>query len=104
MKRAYGLIWLFTCVLLLAPAKAGAQSVPGVVSIENEVLSRYLNDSDYDTADYTYTNMDKYVPPRSGQYDKPDHPAANVHGYLHGISPFAHTPARRKAKALLFSS
>lgn len=72
MKRAYGLIWVFTCVLLLAPAKAGAQSVPGVVSIENEVLSRYLNDSDYDTADYTYTNMDKYVPPHSGQYDKPD--------------------------------
>ena len=65
-------IWILACILFLTAVEAGAQSVHGVVSIENEVLNRYLNDSDYDTADYTYTNMDKYVPARSSQYDKPD--------------------------------
>ena len=48
-----------------------AQSVPSVVSIENEVLEKYLNDSDYDTTDYSYTHMSKYVPERYGQCDKP---------------------------------
>ena len=48
-----------------------AQSVPSAVSIENEVLEKYLNDSDYDTTDYSYTHMSKYVPERYGQCDKP---------------------------------
>ena len=72
MKRTSGFISVLACLLLLSATEAGAQSVPGVVSIENEVLSRYLDDSDYDTADYTYTHMDRYVPDRSGVYDKPE--------------------------------
>ena len=61
------------CFLMavLVPAAAGAQLVQKVVSIENEVLSAYLDDSDYDPSDYSYTKMTEYVPPVYGRYDKP---------------------------------
>lgn len=64
--RVILLLWM-----LLLPAAAGAQCVIDVTSIENDVLAQYLDDSEYDTADYSYTNMSKYVPERSGICDKP---------------------------------
>ena len=61
---------LFLSAVVLSPG-AAAQAVPEVVNIENEVLRKYLDDSDYDTSDYSYTNMSKYVPSRQAVYDKP---------------------------------
>lgn len=58
------------CFLLLA-SEAAAQIVPREVSIENDLLARYLDDSDYNPADYTYTHIDRYIPEMYAQFDKP---------------------------------
>lgn len=62
---------LLVAAALALPQSVRAQSVSPVVSIENELLEKYLNDSDYDLSDYSYTNMSKYVPDRYGKWDKP---------------------------------
>ena len=51
--------------------EAEAQIVPPVVSVENDFLARYLDDSDYNPSDYSYTHIDRYIPEMFGQYDKP---------------------------------
>lgn len=49
---------LFTVLfLLLTACEAKGQIVPKTVNIENERLSDYLDHSDYNPNDYTYTNM-----------------------------------------------
>ena len=60
-----GLFFLFLA------AEAAAQIVPPVVSVENDFLTSYLDDSDYNPSDYSYTHIDRYIPEMYGQYDKP---------------------------------
>ena len=63
---------MLLCIRILLPETgAEAQLVSRTVSIENAVLSRYLNDSDYDVKDYTYTHVDRYTPDVYAQCDKP---------------------------------
>ena len=70
-KRALsGWPLLGLCLLLMA-TEAAAQIVPPEVSVENDSLARYLDDSDYDPADYSYTHIDRYIPEMYGQFDKP---------------------------------
>lgn len=56
-------------LLLLSACVAQGQIVPQTVNIENELLTDYLDHSDYDVNDYTYTNM--YLPEESRRWDSP---------------------------------
>ena len=56
-------------ILLLVTIVAGAQSVPRMVIIENELLSYYLDHSDYNPDDYTYTNV--FLPEKRARWDCP---------------------------------
>ena len=78
MKRR---IW-FAALLALVTVTAGAQTghrehhgtemVPKMVIIENQVLRHYLDNSDYNPDDYTYSNMWKSLPEQYGRYDRPE--------------------------------
>ena len=70
-KRALLLRSILGFCFLLLTTEAAAQIVPPEVSIENDLLARYLDDSDYDPADYSYTHLDRYIPEMYGQFDKP---------------------------------
>ena len=61
-------IFLIAC---LGTAPCLAQAVPPVVSIENDALRQYLDDSAYNPDDYSYTNMSRYCSGHFGKNDKP---------------------------------
>lgn len=72
MKKWALSVWpLLGLWILFHPVEAAAQIVPPVVSVENDFLTRYLDDSDYNPSDYSYTHIDRYIPEMYGQYDKP---------------------------------
>lgn len=64
MKR-----FILITALLLASAVAGAQIVPRMVIIENDLLKYYLDHSDYNPNDYTYTNI--FLPAQRQRWDSP---------------------------------
>jgi len=73
-KHINGFFLALACTLacLLASShNAGAQIVPKMVIIENHALSCYLDNSNYNTSDYTYTNIHLYKPEERGRYDWP---------------------------------
>jgi len=72
MAKAYKSIIIALSLLLLGIGRAGAQIVPRLVFIENDVLRQYLDNSNYDVNDYTYTNITSVIPSGYGRWDKPE--------------------------------
>lgn len=70
-KRALSIGPVLGLCFLLLSREAAAQIVPPVVSVENDLLTSYLDDSDYDPSDYSYTHIDRYIPETYAQFDKP---------------------------------
>lgn len=64
MKRLLSLV-----ILTLVTAVAGAQIVPRMVIIENDLLTYYLDHSDYNPDDYSYTNI--FLPAQRQRWDSP---------------------------------
>ena len=64
-----GYRFLTLIVLLLAASVARGQIVPRMVIIENSLLTYYLDHSDYNPDDYTYTNI--FLPAQRQRWDSP---------------------------------
>jgi len=71
MTRIYKAI-ILTLVLTASLTAARAQMVPRMVIIENDVLRRYLDNSEYDTKDYGYTMITTIIPERYARWDRPE--------------------------------
>ncbi|MBO4434333.1 MAG: tyrosine-protein phosphatase [Bacteroidales bacterium] len=63
---------LLIALALFSATAAKGQMVPRMVIIENDILRQYLDNSEYDINDYTYTNITAVMPERYGRWDKPE--------------------------------
>lgn len=70
MRNLYKI--LIFALITVVSIEARAQLVPRMVIIENDILRQYLDASNYDPNDYTYTNITTIMPERYGRWDKPE--------------------------------
>lgn len=74
----------FLALALLLHLSAEAQIVPRTAIIENDALKRYLDNSDYNPHDYSYSSIGLFIPAQYARLDRPEPVVFNLPYALRG--------------------